>query len=158
MQARRELVMQSGRVGRELKLWQGLRIWPSCREAGVREGTHRRRVLYRGRHGCGGSIEWAKRLIHLSRWSRERLEEVCLLTGKRLSVRQVVPRRRQEGSHEGRLSGVQKRSWESRRTIVRRPQDWDPPWQCCELEENPDTWIHSSFVLEQTPVRWVPCA
>lgn len=92
----RKLGMQTGeRRRRELELRQGLRIWPSCSEArGVRNGTHRGRELYRGRHGCGSAIERADGLIHLSRWSRQRLEEVRLLISERLPVRQVVPRRR----------------------------------------------------------------
>lgn len=50
------------------------------------------------------------------------------------------------------------RSRTSGRTIVRRSQEWDPPWQCCEREGNPEAWIQSSFVLKRTPVGWMPCA
>lgn len=129
-------VQASERRRRKLKLWQGLRIWPSRSEArAIRDGTHRRRVLNRGRHGCGSAIEWAERLIHFSRWCRERLEEVRLLTSERLSVRQIVPRRRLEGSHEGRSSGVQMRPQGSGRTIVSTPQDWGLPWECCDCKK-----------------------
>ena len=57
-----------------------------------------------------------------------------VLRGQRLTLSKAMPRRREEGSHEGQSSGVQTRYGQDEEHDLMMAAGSEPRWQCCERE------------------------
>lgn len=68
------------------------------------------RKRHGGSHVGVWAIERVRRLVLICRRSRQGLNVSRVMRRERFSTRKAMPRRREERSHEGRLSGVQTRS------------------------------------------------